>query len=50
MDEKTLVVIDNVRDVKDPDIAKLLALNWKIIFVTRPNVSMYGYKQTEMVS
>lgn len=48
VDEKTLVVIDNVRDIKDPDIAKLLALNWKIIFVTRPNVSMYGYKQIEI--
>lgn len=48
VDEKTLVVIDNVSDIKDPDIAKLLALKWKIVFITRPSVSAYGYRQIEI--
>ncbi len=48
-DERTLIIVDNLDHMDDPDLNKLLDLNCKLLITTRADFSEYGYgKQLEL--
>lgn len=48
-DERTLIIVDNLDRMDDPDLSILLDLNCKLLITTRSDFSEYGYgKQLEL--